>query len=132
MSFDLALFDPCAAPRDEEAFLEWCRAAMKVGAGHDYNDPGDQSVKLRGFFDQICEQFPPLNGPQKYEFKDESDNGRLEISDYSHFPNFIYTYFRWAKQRSAILRVRLVAWKKIVGFLNPQTNEIVFPPKEGS
>lgn len=63
MSFDLLVFDPKSAPRLRSDFLAWYRNGTLLGAEHDYNAPHDLHTPLRVFYEQMRQQFAPLNGP---------------------------------------------------------------------
>lgn len=63
MRFDLLVFDPKSAPRLRSAFLSWYRTGTGLGPEYDYNSPHALHPPLRAFYDQMRQQFVPLNGP---------------------------------------------------------------------
>jgi hypothetical protein len=50
MSYDLSVFDPDAAPKERELFIEWFNTLTNWEEDHDYDDPAVSTSKLRAWF----------------------------------------------------------------------------------
>jgi len=62
MSYDLLVFEPEAAPRGHQDFLDWHRVQSKWSEHRSYADPAVASARLRGWYVDMTQHFPPLNG----------------------------------------------------------------------
>ena len=124
MSYDLMVFDPEAAPRDREEFMRWYRAQTEWSEDHSYDDPRVTIPALAGWFAEISEAFPPMNGPGA---SDDYDNPRL--TDYSIGRSVIYVAFAWSEADAAFETVRRLAIEHEVGFFDVSADEgeIRFP-----
>src|ERR1041384_6197838 len=78
MSYDLAVFDPSAPPPNHAGFLAWYQEQTKWGEGHRYDDPKVATPALRGWFLEIIQAYPMLNGPFASKNLDDP-----KITDYS-------------------------------------------------
>jgi len=96
MSYDLAVFDLEAAPRDGAGFIEWYEAQTEWEEPHRYDDPAVSSPALRAWFLEIVQDFPAMNGPYA---SDDVDNPR--VTDYSVGRALIYAAFAWSQTEPA-------------------------------
>ncbi|MCL2823591.1 MAG: hypothetical protein FWD57_06340, partial [Polyangiaceae bacterium] len=62
MSYDLAVFEISKAPTTKEAFMEWYSTQADEEEEHDYYSIAVASPKLRNWFMEMKETFPPMNG----------------------------------------------------------------------
>jgi len=98
MSYDLFVFDPKAAPKDHEAFIDWATAEMEREDGVTDGDPALTSSGLRAWFLGMIPHFPAMNGPFAPETLPDDQN---TLTDYSITAGSIYVGFRWSKNQSA-------------------------------
>src|SRR5579872_4405815 len=99
MSYDLMVFEPEAVPASHEEFLDWYARQTKWSEDHGYDDPGITSERLRSWFEDIIQIFPPMNGPKQLP-ADEGSN-----TDYAIGTSFIYASFAWSKAEPAYMTV---------------------------
>lgn len=124
MSFDLMVFDPILAPKDNKEFMNWYRVQIKWLEKHSYQDHAVTTNQLKIWFSKIVEHYPPLNGPLA---SDKINN--YKVTDYSIGKHMIYCGFSWEAADSALKIVRELAIKHGVGFFNVSADngEILFP-----
>jgi hypothetical protein len=123
LSYDLMVFEPSAAPRQHDMFLEWYHDQTNWAEPHSYDDPKVTSPRLAAWFYDIIKTFPPMNGPLRSEDVDDP-----KVTDYSIGTVLIYAAFAWSQDRAAYAAVRQLAEKHRVGFFDVSGNsEIVFP-----
>jgi hypothetical protein len=65
------VFEPTAAPRDRQAFLEWYLEQTRWSEDHAYDDPKVCSPALQRWFADVAQVFPPMNGPLASENCDD-------------------------------------------------------------
>ena len=132
MSYDLMVFDPNAAPRERDAFLEWYQHSPFESQTQIFNDPNGCSSELRNWYMAIVKEFPDYNG-------DDFDDERIdEVGDlaagYAIGPSAIYVDFRWTVGGQAYDAVRRLAVEHGVGFYDVSGDEgdgeIYFPGGE--
>jgi len=124
MSYDLAVFDPVAAPRERSAFSVWFRAQTQWKEGHKYDDPKVSTPALREWFLSMIVEFPALNGPYaRRGLPDES-----AITDYTVGSVLIYAGFRWSNTQKVYKAVLRLAEEKGVGFFDVSGGELVWWP----
>ncbi len=115
MSYDLMVFDPKAAPKDQDSFMEWYDDITQWSEPHDYASPHILSDALAAFYEILRLDFPPLNGPHAVS-DDRLDDP--EVTDYTISEHAIYLAFAWsmsAKARTAVLKA---AERAQVGFFD--------------
>jgi hypothetical protein len=124
MSYDLMVFDPAAAPHTREDFLEWYERQTEWGEGHSYDDPQVTTPALAGWFAEISQSFPPMNGPLA-----SNDYDDPKVTDYSIGRSVIYAAFAWSQAEAALQAVDRLAAKHGVGFfdVSSEQGEIRFP-----
>lgn len=154
MSYDLLVFDPAVAPRERTEFMIWYEQLVKWEEDRDYNSPVGVTGNLKNFYENMREEFPPMNGPDAYDFDQPSPpipepkpkgiplgsntmsssppvafNEAL-ISDYCIAGNAIYIAFAWSVSDLAYNRVFNTALTTGVGFFNVSANngEILHDP----
>jgi hypothetical protein len=113
VSYDLAVFDPDAAPQSRVEFLTWFDEQTQWGESHGYNDPGIPVPALGNWFREMIIAFPPMNGPLR-----SSDPGDPRVTDYSLGRNIIYGAFAGSMGVDAYQRAFELAQKHRVGFYN--------------
>jgi hypothetical protein len=129
MSYDLMVFEPTAAPRSHDGFMEWYGRQTEWTEAHSYDDPAVSTVKLRTWFMEIVQAFPPLNGPLSTEQLPEDE---ASATDYSVGKTVIYCCFAWSKAEQAYDAVFKLAEKHGLGFFNVSSGEEeVWLPKDG-
>jgi hypothetical protein len=64
MSDDLMVFEPEAAPKDHDAFMEWYLNLTKWNEGP-YDDPARTSARLRAWVQEMRRMFPELAHQKK-------------------------------------------------------------------
>jgi len=131
MSYDLAVFDMEAVPRERAQFLVWYDTQTEWGEEHGYDDPAVSSAPLRAWFLDIIAAFPPMNGPLAADDIDE-DAGRA--TDYSVGRSFIYAAFAWSQAQDAHAIVFGLAAKHGVGFFDASSElgEVWWPDGQGA
>jgi len=129
MSYDLMVFEPGAVPVSHAEFLDWYAGQTKWSEDHGYDDPALSSSKLRAWFEDMIEIFPPMHGPYAKEHGAEDE---ASSSDYAIGADFIYVSFAWSKVEMAYMTVARLAEKHHLGLFNASsTGEEVWVPREG-
>ncbi|WP_322891241.1 MULTISPECIES: hypothetical protein [unclassified Yoonia] len=145
MSYDLLVFDPAVAPRGRTEFMIWYNQLVKWNEDRDYNSPVGVTGNLREFYEVMRKEFPPMNGPDAYDFDQPSPplleskpKGFLSkifgskalssspppafnealVTDYCIAGNAIYIAFAWSVSDLAYNRVFNTALTTGVGFFN--------------
>lgn len=111
MSYDLVVFDPSAAPRDREAFLQWFDALESSEEPRDSDDPEVLTPALKTWFRKIIKKYPPLNGPLA---RGAVDNPKA--TDYSLLHSIIHAAFGWPEAAAAYKLVKSSAAAHHLGF----------------
>lgn len=124
MSYDLMVFNPAVAPKNQAAFLYWYKEQAKWMENHDYYDPKVCTEGLSNWFMEIKESFPPMNGP----FALEVPNDENAPADYSIGKDVIYVAFGWIFADQAYPLVKNLAAKHQVGFFDTSGNSDIFFP----
>src|SRR5688500_6677093 len=96
MSYDVLVFRPEAAPKNEAEFLKWFHEQAKWSEGHSYDDYAVTSQELRNLFMDMKESFPALNRPFASDVDDLEKYG-----DYCIGRDVIYTTFGWPTAEEA-------------------------------
>lgn len=128
MSYDLMAFEKSKAPRDRKEFTDWYYNQTEWSEDRDYNSIEGTSDKLKSWFMEMIETFPPMNG----EFSDESSfddpDKKSCVTDYCIGSAVIYTAFAWSVCEEAYNKMRELAEKHDVGFFNvsAEDGEILF------
>ncbi|MCP4354469.1 MAG: hypothetical protein GY793_02315 [Proteobacteria bacterium] len=131
MSFDLMVFDKDKAPSSKADFLKWWEAQSQWEEDHDYEDPAITTEKLKDWFKDIIDDYPPMNGPYAYKGDDEEIEDKLV--DYCIGKSLIYTSFPWSGAENGYYKVKESAQKHKLGFFNVSSNkvEILVPDDKG-
>ena len=129
MSYDLMVFEPDAVPARHDEFLDWYARQTKWSEDHGYDDPAITSERLRAWFQDIIQIFPPMNGPFAAEIVPQDE---ASSSDYAIAPDFIYASFAWSKAEAAYMTVARLAEKYGLGLFNASSaGEEVWTPENG-
>lgn len=118
MSYDLAVFDPVAAPLEKRAFLGWYDLITEWSEDRDYSDIQGLAPVLTAWFQDMIKEFPPMNGPHASAASDAS-----RISDYSIDESLIYVAFAWSVAEPAYEAMYRLAAKHGVGFFDVSSND---------
>lgn len=122
------VFESNAAPTSHAKFMDWYEQQTQWAEGHSYDDPAVSTDKLRAWFMEIIQSFPPLNGPLS---QDDLPEDEASATDYSVGKSVIYCAFAWPKAELAYGTVFELAQKHGVGFFNVSSgNEEVWLPSE--
>jgi hypothetical protein len=97
MSYDLMVFEPEAAPKDHDAFMDWYTNLTNWNDGP-YDDPARTSARLRAWVQEMRRMFPDMNTPEA-EIHLQDDDGVL--ADYTIGRQFVYAGFAWSKAVAA-------------------------------
>jgi hypothetical protein len=107
----------------------WYEQLTQWAEGHSYNDPLVLTAKLQGWFMDIIQSYPPMNGPLS---QDDLPEDEASLTDYSLAKSAIYCAFAWSKEDPAYDTVFELAQKHGVGFFNVSSgNEEVWLPESG-
>lgn len=127
MSYDLMVFRPEAAPKNETEFLKWFEQQAEWSEDHSYDDPAVTSEELRNWFMEMKESFPALNGPFATD-----DDDLEKYGDYCIGRDVIYTGFGWSTAEEAYETVTRLAQKYKVGFYDASgSGDILIPNSQG-
>lgn len=99
-------------------FMAWFERQTKWAEGHSYDDPAVSTAPLRGWFLDIIQSFPPLNGPLS---RDDLPEDEASATDYSVGEAVIYCAFAWSKAELAYDSVFKLAETYGVGFVDVST-----------
>ncbi len=128
MSYDLMVFEKSKAPHKREKFMEWYFEQTEWNENRDYNSIEGTADKLKSWFMEMIETFPPMNG----EFSDESNfddpDKESYVTDYCIGNDVIYTAFAWSVCEEAYSKMRELAQKHDVGFfdVSADNGELLF------
>lgn len=114
------VFEPEAAPKDHQSFMEWYGKQTKWNEGHSYDDPAIASQRLRAWFADINELFPTLNGVFTEE---QLPDDQATATEYSIGKQIIYACFAWSKVEDAYRTVFDLAAKHQLGFFNVSSDD---------
>lgn len=125
MSYDLMVFNPNAAPKNEKDFLEWYAAQTEWTEEHNYDHPDITTISLRNWYLEMIQTFPDLNGIFTYDH----DRNNVFESDYSIGKDIIYVAFSWSLAENAYNTMFKLAAKHSVGFYDTSSDNgcIFFP-----
>jgi len=118
MSYDLMVFEPEAAPKNHDAFMEWYFTLTKWNDGP-YDDPARTSARLRAWVQEMQRTFPDMNTPDA-EIHLQDDDGVL--ADYTIRRQFVYAGFAWSKAVDAVGVAERLAKLHGVGFFDVSSN----------
>jgi len=114
------VFEPNDAPSNRALFLEWYGRQTQWSENHGYNKPDVPTARLRSWFLEIIQKFPPLNGPLSSDDLPEDEDS---ATDYSLGQSVIYCSFAWSKVEQAYTTVFVLAQKHSVGFFDVSSND---------
>lgn len=129
MSYDLMVFEPEAAPKNHDSFMEWYFTLTKWSDGP-YDDLARTSARLRAWVQEMQRTFPDMNTPEA-EIHLQNDDGVL--ADYTIGRQFVYVGFTWSKAVAAAGEAERLAKLHGLGFFNVSSNgEEVWLPINGT
>jgi hypothetical protein len=132
MSYDLAVFDPAAAPSNRAAFKDWFHRATRWRGPRRYDDPSICSAPLRNWFLEMIEEFPALNGPYGVPRGEAMDDPR--VSMYGIGDHLIYVGFASSQGKAAYEACLRLAAKHGLGCYDVSSGEgaVWLPDGNGS
>jgi hypothetical protein len=129
MSYDLMVFEPEAAPKNHDAFMERYFALTKWKDGP-YDDSAQTFARLRAWVQEMQRTFPDIKGPEA-EIRLQDDEGVL--GDYTIGRQFVYAGFAWSKAVAAAGEAERLAKLHGVGFFDVSSDgEEVWLPVNGT
>jgi hypothetical protein len=130
VSYDLAVFDPNAAPLERNEFIEWFHQRTEWEDDLDYNNPENGTAPMQSWFRDMIVSFPPLNGPFS---KEELPEDESTLADYSLDKALVYVAFAWSKADEAYAKCFELAQRHRLGFFNVSSNtsDVWLPGKDG-
>ena len=136
MSYDLMVFALEHAPQQREPFLAWYQQQSQWKERHSYDDPQVTTPELRAWFQEMIQEFPPLDGPLAPDIEAEDFDEELEdrLTGYCIGKSVIYASFAWSEAEMAYRHVKDLAARHKVGFFDASSNslEIWLPTPEGN
>jgi hypothetical protein len=118
------VFDPLYAPRDRAHFIEWFKRTAEWSEGHDYNDPNATTSELRGWYEDMRQTYPNMNGPGAPSDEELMAPGvENRLADYTFARHSIYATFAWSEAESVYPLFRDLAVKHGVGFYDVSGDE---------
>jgi hypothetical protein len=129
MSYDLFVFSLEYAPKERESFLDWYDAQTEWENGRTCDDPERTAPKLRAWFFEMIQSFPPMNGPLRRNDLPEDDRSS---SDYGINDHGIYVGFSWSMATKAYEAMRHLAEKHGVGFFDVSSDDSEVWAPDGS
>lgn len=101
MSYDILAFDPSAVT--DADFPAWWEAQSEWTEDHSYDDPSITTANLQGFYRDLAQTFPPMNGPGAPTDDEIRQAPELEsrMTDYSIGASLIYAAFAWSQADTA-------------------------------
>lgn len=120
MSYDLMVFDPEAAPKNHDEFLEWYAVQTKWDEEKSYYDPAVSSPQLQSWLADMYSSHPPMNGPGAPAELPEDES---MLADYSIGEQIVYVGFAWSKAQAAYEDVFRLASKYHLGFFDVSSEE---------
>ena len=121
MSYDLAVFSPRPEFRDRATFEEWYDERTEWEDDLDYNQPTNATPELQAWFHDIRKIFAPMNGP--FASDDVGTKDDELVADYTICTDLIYVTFSWGNVEVAYSKVKELAAKHGVGFLDASGDE---------
>lgn len=115
MSYDLVVFDPAAAPRDRNGFLDWIKYALSAADGPPRTDPAAASPGLWAWHRDMCEMFPAGDGPRAY---DPFSTQATKNATYRFASHAILAGFHWEVSGPALYRVKKLAQAHSLGLFD--------------
>ncbi|MEP6017563.1 MAG: hypothetical protein ABJ251_03645 [Paracoccaceae bacterium] len=121
MSYDLLVFDPKSAPRDEDDFFEWLEEedVDEPSDGEDGESPKGLPENLNAFYNLLRKTFPPMNGPHA----NHDDANSPMITDYYLGKYTIDMGFSWDVADIARRAVIEAAIETGVGFYSSSDDD---------
>jgi hypothetical protein len=71
VSYDLAVFDPAAAPSSYAEFVKWFEQQTEWNESDDHDDPNTLTTAVQAWFRDMITTYPPMNGPLASDDVDE-------------------------------------------------------------
>jgi hypothetical protein len=123
------VFEPGAAPRDHDTFIQWYGKLTKWDDGP-YDNLARTSARLRAWVQGMQCTFPNMN-TMEADTHFQDDDGVL--ADYTIGRQFVYAGFAWSKAVAAASEATRLAKLNEVGFFDVSSNgEEVWLPVNGT
>ena len=130
MSYDIVVFDSKKAPKDFDAFLEWCEEQEdKMTESLDIDEYETSSKKLQTWFLEICKEVVPLSGPfsnwDAPDFVEGQDDEHG--ADYFFGKHAVFLMFSAIEPEKLSQKVLELAKKHNLGFFDFDTDVVIYP-----
>lgn len=104
--------------------MAWYEAQTEWSEDHSYQDHAVSSEALQNWFKGMIEYFPPMNGPLASDDVDDP-----KVTNHCTGRNVIYSAFAWSEAEDAFSKMRELAVKHSIGFVDvsADNDEIFFP-----
>ncbi len=129
MSYDIAVFEPNDDLRDRATFLAWFKSRTQWGRRA--YDPTNATSRLRSWFNEMIETFPPMNSPNRPSMEDAEQWSK--VIDYVFADDMIYVAISGGRATIGRQTVARVAAKHGVGvFECSDAGDVLFPTVDGT
>lgn len=130
MSYDIVIFDSKKAPKDPDAFIEWCEELEdRMTGSPDMEEYETTSKKLQEWFLDICKEVIPLSGSfsncDTPDFVEGQDDERG--ADYFFGKHAVFLMFSATESEPLFRKVTESVKKHNLGFFNFETDEVLYP-----
>lgn len=130
MSYDIVIFDSKKAPKDPDAFMEWCEELEdRMTESPDMEEYETTSKKLQEWFLDICKDVIPLSGSfsncDAPDFVEGQDDDRG--ADYFFGKHVVFLMFNTSETESLFQKVKESARKHNLGYFDFDTDELLNP-----
>ena len=129
MSYDIAVFEPNDALRDRASFLAWYESRTQWGPRA--YDPTYVTPRLKSWFNEMIETYPPLNTPNRPSMRDA--DRWPNVVDYVFAEDMIYVAISGASVTIGRETVTRIAAKHGVGvYERSDSGDVLFPTASGT
>ena len=130
MSYDIVIFDSKKAPKDIDAFMEWCEEQEDLmNESLDVDEYETSSKKLHTWFLDICIEVIPLSGPfsnwDAPDFVEGQDDEHG--ADYFFAKHTVFLMFSTLETKPLFLKVKESAKNHNLGYFDFDTDELMYP-----
>lgn len=131
MSYDLMIIEKNSMPKTSEEFHQWIEEKTNYDQDWDYNDVEKTTSRLKEWYMEMIQYFPPMNGPYALAQEELEADDDLEerVTDYTIGDTFIYASFAYSQEETALSIARKLCLKYELVLYNASEDQIVFYPK---